>query len=1221
MHQFFIKIHLFVQQNKRLATSISIVLLLVFAFFASKIKFEEDITRILPKNDQTDVTAKVLKQLKFSDKISVIIEKNASGTTEDLTEMASVFLDSVASCKPYIKDIQGVINEENIGTTSHFVMQNLPLFLEHKDYAVIAQKVNKDSIKSQVENNYKTLISPTGIVARDFIVNDPLGLSFIALKKLQQLNLGDDFVLKDGFLITKDASKLLLFLNPKYGGSETEKNTEFVAKLESIKQHLNQQFKGKTNVDYFGSSLIAVANAKQIKSDILATILVSLTTLMVVLIVYFRKLFIPVILFIPTLFGVLAAIAGLYFIKGTISAISLSVGAVLLGVTIDYSLHIMTHYRHNSNIQQLYKDIAKPLLMSSSTTAIAFLCLLFVNSEALKDLGIFACISVMVSAFFSLLLIPHLYNPKEASLQSNFLDKLSHIPFEKNKFLIIVSVILIVVSSFTFHKVTFNNNLSELNFIPSEIQLAEKKLESSTNLASKSIYLATYGNSMEEVLQKNNLLFEKLSKYKNANEVLNFSSIGGFIHASAIQKEKIEKWKQFWSPEIKNSVRTNLIQYGSAVGFKPQTHDAFYKTLDKAYSPIDIQAYKALHNSVIEEYVTENNGFYTVASVVKVSEKQRDNFVSKIGNEKNVIVIDRQQMNETFLGRLRDDFNHLINYSFIAVVFILFIFFKRIELVLISLIPIVITGVVTAGLMSIFNIQLNIFSTIVCTLIFGHGVDFTIFMTSALQKEYTTGRNEMPAYRVSIILAAITTILAIGALIFAKHPALISISSVSLIGVFAALLITFVFYPIVFRFFFFSRPNKGNQPITIFKFIHSVFSLLYYSLGGILLSTIGRFLVRILPGNPENKMLAFRKLMAKFVTSVLYSNPFVKKQVLNPNAIDFKQPAIVIANHTSVLDTLALGMVTHKIVYLVNDWVYNSPVFGKAVKAMGYYPVSQGIEGGVDHLREKVKEGYSLMVFPEGTRSDDNGVKRFHKGAFFLANELHLDVLPIYIHGNAETAPKGDFMIHNESISVVVGNYIKATDSSFGENYTSRTKKINKVYREQFAAVRAQLEDENFFKKKLFASFLYKEEEVTTAVKSDFEARKSLYYHLNKVIVTDAKICHIANNYGQIDFLIAINEPKRKIETLITNSEKRDIAANSYLVHKRVMHYVSQISESFQFHTLLISDERSIDFTTLNLPETCVQIILLTNFNQKNQLINLGFSISLETNEMVIFNK
>jgi hypothetical protein len=46
-------------------------------------------------------------------------------------------------------------------------------------------------------------------------------------------------------------------------------------------------------------------------------------------------------------------------------------------------------------------------------------------------------------------------------------------------------------------------------------------------------------------------------------------------------------------------------------------------------------------------------------------------------------------------------------------------------------------------------------------------------------------------------------------------------------------------------------------------------------------------------------------------------------------------------------------MTTHKIIYLVNDWVYQSPVFGK-LRALGFYPVSQGIENGMDQLKEKL---------------------------------------------------------------------------------------------------------------------------------------------------------------------------------------------------------------------------------------------------------------------------
>ncbi|WP_321539361.1 MMPL family transporter [Flavobacterium piscinae] len=193
-------------------------------------------------------------------------------------------------------------------------------------------------------------------------------------------------------------------------------------------------------------------------------------------------------------------------------------------------------------------------------------------------------------------------------------------------------------------------------------------------------------------------------------------------------------------------------------------------------------------------------------------------------------------MNETFLGQLRDDFTSLINYSLIAVLLILFLFFKRIELVILSAIPIIITGIVTGGLMNLFGLQLNIFSTIVCTMIFGLGVDFSIFMTSALQKEYTYGKSVLPTYRASILMAAITTILAIGALIFAKHPALKSISAVSLIGIFSALIITFVFYPILFNICIVNRTKKGKSPISLRLFLHSSLSFIYYGLGGFIFS-------------------------------------------------------------------------------------------------------------------------------------------------------------------------------------------------------------------------------------------------------------------------------------------------------------------------------------------------------------------------------------------------
>ncbi|WP_264525865.1 1-acyl-sn-glycerol-3-phosphate acyltransferase [Flavobacterium sp. N502536] len=1225
MHHYFYAIHLFVNRRKTLSVALAILMLFAFGFFASQIKFEEDITKLIPTNDKADATAKVLKQLNFADKITVIFKLDKNGTEEDLKEMATAFSDSVAqSCKPYVTGIQGKLDEENIQETIDFVYNNLPLFLENKDYKALQSKLQKDSIAATVQGNYKSIISPSGFITKDFILQDPLGISFIALKKLQQLNIGDDFTLDNGFVMTKDKKKLLLFITSNLPSSETEQNTIFAEKLKSIQDQLNQKFKTKTSISYFGSALIAVANANQIKSDIILTTSIAMFTLMLILILFYRKVLIPLIIFLPTLFGALFAVAFLYFVKEHISAISLGIGSILLGITIDYSIHILTHYKHNSDVKTLYKDITMPVIMSSSTTAVAFLCLLFVKSDALNDLGIFAAVIVMASAFFSLLIVPHLYKPKENNTEhkKNVIDKLAHFSFHNNKILIGFCVLITIVCCFTYKNVGFNNDLSQLNFIPKEIKAAEKELEESTNLTSKTIYVASYGNSMEEVLQNNSALFTDLSKEKQNGKILNFSSVGGIMLSRQEQQQKIDQWNSFWDANKKQLLQTGLIAEGLKLGFKPTTYTAFFDHLNFDFKPISAQEYLKIQPLQLKEFVTEKDGFFTISTLVKVSPEQRDAFVKLATAKKNLIAIDRQQMNETFFSTLKTDFNSLVNYSFVAVILILFFFFRRLELVIVSCIPIALTGIVTAGIMGIFGIQMNIFSMIVCTLIFGHGVDFSIFMTSALQKEYTTGKNEIAIYRTSIILAVITTILGIGAMIFAQHPALRSISSVSLIGVFAALIITFIFYPILFKLFISNRSKKGNPPFVLRTFVHGVISFFYYGLGGIVMSLFCITIMPILPIKEKTKMKAFRYVISKFMKSVLYSNPFLRKKVINKFGETFEKPAIIIANHSSFIDILAMGMLSPKIIFLVSDWVYNSPIFGGTVRKAGFYPVSEGIEGGVEHLRQKVNEGYSLMIFPEGTRSESNLVKRFHKGAFYLAEEFNLDIIPVVIHGASEAIPKGDFVIHNSQLTVSILERIAPDDLSFGKNYAERTKQMSAFFKEEYRKIRQQLEGPDYFKKMLLHSYDYKEIEIINSVKNDLKNNLETYYRLNKQFSANAKILHLSNDYGQLDVLLSLQEPQRKITSFNEDEEKRAVSKTNYFLKKRKIIYPDQLEAVLenQYDILLISDE-SYNEDPEKIISKFSTIILIYCLHYKTKLMTSGFEILSEEKGITIVKK
>lgn len=1230
MPDFFTAMYTYLNKRKFFSFVLFAAILFILGFFATRIQFSEDITRLIPTNDKTNTTAKVLNQLNFADKITIKVSAQKAGTPEDLTQAATVFLNEMdAKCKEYIGEVQGKLDEKNLQETFDFVYNNLPLFLDKTDYETIQQKIQNDSIAKIVEADYKSLISPTGFVSRDFILKDPIGISFIALKKMQQLSIGDDFILQDGFVITKDQQHLLLFVTPKLPTNETDKNTQFIEQLNLINDQVNKQFKGKVIASFYGATPVAVGNATQIKADVKWTSIFATVALILMLAFFYRNITSPVLIFIPSVFGAAFALAILYFTKGNISAISLGISSILLGETTDYAIYVLTHLRNNKDVKLLYKDITKPLILCGITTSITFLCLFFVKSEALKDLGIFAALSVISASVFSLILIPLLYRFKADATpnvirlhkeKTTLLDKICSYDYHKNKFLIMASMALLIVCCFTYSKVTFNNDLAALNFVSSELKQTEKELEKITDGDSKSIYLASYGNNYETVLRHNSNLFEVLNNQKINNEIVNFSSVGGLVLSKEKQLQKIQEWNSFWDEAKKAAVKSRLIANGNQFGFKPTTFSAFYQQLERGFQPISVSEYKKVASFFINEFIAEKNGFYTASTLVKVSKDKRDAFVKEIKKQPNLVVIDRQQTNETFLGSLKDNFKKLINYSFIAILIILFFSFRRIELVIVSCVPIVISWIITNGLMGLFDLQFNVLNIIVCTLVFGIGVDYSIFMTTALQKEHTYGKKELPTYRTSIMLSVATTILGIGVLVFAQHPALRSIAVIAVIGILSAVLITFVLQPLVFNFFVNFNIKKGNPPFKIRRFIHSVLSFMYYGLGGFFLSIIGSFLVKIVPVSKKKKLQAFHYVLSKFMHSVFLTYPAIKRKIVNKHKETFNKPAIIIANHTSFLDILAVGMLSPRIIFLVSDWVYNSPFFGRGVRLAGFYPVSSGIDNGVEHLREKVAQGFSLMVFPEGTRSVDNSVKRFHKGAFFLAEEFKLDIVPVIIHGYSEASPKGDFMLYKSATTVEILDRIAPDDSYFGQSYTEKTKKINRFFREQYNRVRAENEGINYFRTTLFNSFDYKEPIVIDAVKTDFKRNAALYHQLSQYISAKAKILHIGNDFGQLDVLLALQESQRVVFSYIKDEEKRSVAKTNHFLKKRSITYLNDLDTAeSKYDVILISEVKSIHWDELHAKSN--NVILINSSMLKEKAVASGFSVVVEDGQLIVLKK
>ncbi|HBR53930.1 MAG TPA: hypothetical protein DEA82_06985 [Flavobacteriaceae bacterium] len=812
MPNMFLKTYHFLKSQKLLFWLGFMLLFGALGFTTSRISFEEDIAKLIPRTLQNEHLQQVLETAKFSDKVIIHVQKSENGTLEDVTDLGRAVNDSLENnFAEYIKEIQGAIEEDAALDVLDFVYEHLPLFLDENDFSIIARQLDPDSIANRTKTNYETLISPTGILAKRSIARDPLGITFLGLEQLRAFNANDAFELKHGFLVSKDEQHLLLFISPKYSSSETAANNAFVEQLNALQDQLNEQYDGKASVTSYGGIPIAVANAQQIKKDIQYTVGISVIVLLIVFIFFYKKATIPFILFTPTIFGALLALSFLAVFRGEISAISLGIGSVLLGVTLDYSLHILTHIRNGATPQALYKAVVNPMLMSSCSTALAFLCLLFIDSTALQDLGIFAAISVLGASLFALVFIPQVYNTKTKGTKTvSAIDAVSQYPFHKNKVLMGGLILVFIASFFTFQNVQFNKDLSRLNYIPDHLEKAEKELDALINTQAKSVYVVATGENMETALVANDAIFQKLTTLAQQQKVIQFTNIGGVIPSENLQVEKIDRWTNFWTQTRVDTLQTMLDRSGAVYGFKPNSFQGFFESLHFPFEPINLETFEDIGVVPIQDFIAESDQLTTVTSIVKVSEAQVAPLKKAFATSTNAIVIDRLALNESLLGSLKEQFNRLILYSFLAVLVLLFACYRNLKLTLVTVVPIVLTWFITMGVMGVFGLEFNVFNIMIATFIFGLGVDYNIFMTNGLQH----GKDKtqlLHSHKTSILLSVLTTILGVGVLTFAKHPALYSISVVAVVGIFTAVLISFTVQPLLYRLLIFKGKKKGTS--------------------------------------------------------------------------------------------------------------------------------------------------------------------------------------------------------------------------------------------------------------------------------------------------------------------------------------------------------------------------------------------------------------------------
>jgi len=1151
MSKLFLYIYDFLQPRQKIFYFLLLLSLAVLLFLAAKVRLQEDVIRMLPADKEHGKLNDFYKNSKISDRILFRLSSANSGTTVSADSLIPVCEKLVEQLQQeageFIESVEYKVDDSEMAAVLTVIDQNLPYFLEEEDYKLLDSITSGPAIEAKIGSNYKTLSGPAGIAMSRFIVRDPLGLNIIAYQKLQNLKSNDQISLYENHFFSQDNKFLLFFINPAFPSSETVRNGIFGEKIRHVTDSISEA--AGVKIDFFGAPLVAAGNAAQIRKDVILT--TSLTILILVIIVawFFRRLYYSLLLIIPVIFGALFALTAIYFIRGEVSVIAIGAGSLVLGIAVNYSLHFLMHHRYHGRVRDAVAELSYPMTVGSLTTIAGFMCLQFVKAPVLQDLGLFSALCLTGAAVSSLVFLPHLIRNKApetgagsalANQLDNFLDRL-----QGRKKLALAFLILSPLFFWFAKDVQFEDDMTKINYMSDELKRNEEEINRTASFYHKSVFIFSQGATLDQALSASEAALDKLKEMKREGILNSYSGVSSFYISEKEQAKRLSLWHSFWTEERKLRVLNDLQKAGEHYGFTPNAFISFTSLLDREFDPLLECGLGNFGHSMAGNFIDKNQTGYYVISLLKPAAGRVQDVYSSLSDFSGITVFDRQFIVDKLVDVVNDDFSFIAIVTSLLVLISLLIAYGRIELALISFIPMVIAWIWILGIMSLLGIKFNIINVILSTLVFALGDDYCIFTMDGLKEEYAKRKRVLRSVRASILFSVLTTIAGLGVLILAKHPALRSIALVSIVGLLSVWFISQTLQPYLFRIFIQAPASRKQPPYTLWGLIKSVFAFGYFLFGALLLTVIGFVLIKLIPFQRERMKLAYHFVISKFKGSLIYIMANVKKRIINTTGENFSKPAIIISNHQSFLDILALGMLNPKLIFLTNKWVWNSPVFGFVVRMADYYPVAEGAENSIARLAERVRMGYSVVIFPEGTRSASGLIRRFHKGAFYLAEQLQLDILPIVLHGTGYCMTKGEFLLKDSQITLKFLPRISITDTRFGTSYSERAKLTGRYFREQYEILKKETEQPEFFLTHIHSNFIYKGPVLEWYMKIKMRLEDS-YRVFHGLVPSAGKILDLGCGYGFMSYMLGYLSGERNITAIDYDEEKIEIAVNGY---------------------------------------------------------------------------
>jgi predicted exporter len=396
----------------------------------------------------------------------------------------------------------GVFSLVANGDLSRFAHETDPVLFAYR-YLIgppqnCSEGLDREVLHAAMKQRYDELVSGIGMVDKQRLVADPTACYRYLLRSFANQ---DGPKLQDGIWVDAGGTHALMLAIIAENALDLTAQGEAVSTIEAVFADLTE-CQGLT-LELAGPGYFAVASERQIKTETMVLSIIASFLVALILALAFRSSSLVFLGLLPLASGILVGIVLVSSIFGFVHGITLGLGVTLLGVALDYPVHVYSHAQGSTNGRGLV--IWSTLMLCMVSTALGYAALAWTNFDGLSQLGILTAIGLGVAALTSLYLLPPLL-PKGYSLpEHSWLSSIQHrLPCMSPAAGIIVFLLLLVglTVMLTGRDSPWETDIRRLSTVPQrEIEKdAEIRAELGAPDVSRLLYLV--GKDQVEVLKR-----------------------------------------------------------------------------------------------------------------------------------------------------------------------------------------------------------------------------------------------------------------------------------------------------------------------------------------------------------------------------------------------------------------------------------------------------------------------------------------------------------------------------------------------------------------------------------------------------------------------------------------------------------------------------------------------------------------------------------------------